>query len=163
MRRACLFVVSFAIGCNPSNTQDACNAFASATCHRLFDLSSQGCANAAAVIAQRGFADESHCESAFMFMGFTCAQISTNQCAATSSPGPDYSSDRAGACANELDKLTCNADFTLDSTADCPHVCCVTSGDFPLNDDASTCCSGKVHDIEVTGCGPTPFNETVCD
>ena len=161
MRHHVGLLVVFTAACNPSNTQDACYAFASAACHRIFDLSSRGCANATDFIAQQGFADESHCESSFEFMGWTCAQLSTNQCAAGGSPGPEYSGDRAGACASELGNLACDSDLELDSTADCPHVCCLPSGEYPK--DASDCCSGKTHSIEVTGCGPTPFHETVCD
>jgi hypothetical protein len=162
VRRGVFLLFVFLAACNPSNTQDACYAFAHAECQRLFDLSSHGCEGATNVISQRGLSSASQCESSFTLLGWTCAQISTNQCAATNAPGPDYSSDRAGACASELGNLACGADFTLDSTADCPHICCLPS-ESAIEGDAAQCCSGQTHQIEITGCGPNPIPETVCN
>lgn len=149
--------LALACGCNPHNTQDACNDISHAYCQRAFDLSNQGCTNASDWLSQNGFASLNDCASAFVFLNnHTCAQTTASECA------PDeFNGGRASQCATDVTNLPCDHDWTRGATSitdSCEFMCCVHQGN---PGSGMECCSGKSH-MEFSGCGAGP-GTSICD
>lgn len=154
-------VAALAGACNPHNTQDACNDIAHAYCQRIFDVSNQGCTEAADFLSTSGFASLNDCvtgmSSVITMGGHSCTSISKNAC-----EPEDFSGSRAASCASNMNNLQCSYDWSkgpMPATPECEHICCRHSGNFGTGIE---CCSGTSHTEIVGGCmSSTP--EQVCD
>jgi hypothetical protein len=143
----------FFVACNagPADPPAACRALAHAYCHRIWDLASQGCADAIGVSAS--FSDEKQCEAGFLFGGKTCDQASCNPLG--------YSASHASNCVGATGSMQCTPDIARERI-ECPSICCEEPG--ASVGTADECCSGSAHVVAGFNCGTYSVPaSTVCD
>ncbi len=136
------------VGCDsgPANAQAGCMAIAHAWCHRIWELSSQGCVDAAGIAAS--FANEQQCEDDFEYNAVDGRQA----CSKVSCSPKGYSPSNASSCASAAGSIECSPDIALAGYS-CPGICCELEGSSV--GFATECCSGSAHETAAFNCGPS--------
>ena len=126
----------------PPNAPAGCAVIAHAWCHRIWELSSQGCADAEGIAAS--FESEQQCESDFEFEGVSCPQ--------SSCVPKGYSPSHANDCASAAGDISCSPDIALAGFS-CGGMCCELAGaEVSFSEQ---CCSGSAHETPGFSCGPS--------